>query len=429
MAKIDIPYLTARPGALLPGSSGPDGTRATRWFWEPSRRLRAAGWRARRLSDEERQAIEQARALNAKVAAAADGEAGEAAALQEGGRVRAGSRLVTRRSIAHLCAEYRASLSFSGLAPRTAADYGRYLAMLDQAWGSEKVAAIGRADVHALYAPFVKAGKIATGNALIRVLRLILGFARTELRWIADNPAAEPALRATAKGGLIWPRRAVPAMAAAADALGLHSMGTAIILNEWLGLRPSDLIALPRGILDGAAASLQPSKTARSSGAWSHLPLDMVPALVARLAEEAAHQKARGWIAPTALICELTGRPWIIDTFSHQFAVVRKALAQGDAERGIAAIPRFVVDGARQGSNEAADWIETPDLIFRHLRHTAITRLAEAGATAEQIAAITGHSFKTVAVILEHYLKRTAPLARAAFQHRLDAEAGKGGRG
>jgi putative transposase len=45
------------------------------------------------------------------------------------------------------------------------------------------------------------------------------------------------------------------------------------------------------------------------------------------------------------------------------------------------------------------------------LRGTAATMLAEAGCTTPQIAAITGHSLKTVTGILDKYLARTRALA------------------
>jgi integrase len=53
------------------------------------------------------------------------------------------------------------------------------------------------------------------------------------------------------------------------------------------------------------------------------------------------------------------------------------------------------------------------DLHFHDLRGTAITMLAEAGATVPEIAAVTGHSFKHVTHILEVYLSRTRALADA----------------
>jgi integrase len=55
------------------------------------------------------------------------------------------------------------------------------------------------------------------------------------------------------------------------------------------------------------------------------------------------------------------------------------------------------------------------DLHFHDLRGTAITMLSEAGCTAQQIAPITGHSLKTITVILDRYLARTRGLADQAI--------------
>jgi integrase len=55
------------------------------------------------------------------------------------------------------------------------------------------------------------------------------------------------------------------------------------------------------------------------------------------------------------------------------------------------------------------------DLHFHDLRGTAVTLLSEAGCTPQQIATITGHSLKTVHLILERYLARTRGLAEQAI--------------
>jgi integrase len=55
------------------------------------------------------------------------------------------------------------------------------------------------------------------------------------------------------------------------------------------------------------------------------------------------------------------------------------------------------------------------DLHLHDLRSTAVTMLAEAGCTVPQIAAITGHSLKTVTTIFESYLSRARALAEQAF--------------
>ncbi len=49
-------------------------------------------------------------------------------------------------------------------------------------------------------------------------------------------------------------------------------------------------------------------------------------------------------------------------------------------------------------------------------------RLAAAGCSIPQIAAITAHSIKMIETILDRYLIRTGGLARTALQKRLDKE-------
>jgi integrase len=58
---------------------------------------------------------------------------------------------------------------------------------------------------------------------------------------------------------------------------------------------------------------------------------------------------------------------------------------------------------------------EPVDLHFHDLRGTAVTLLSEAGNTPQQVAAITGHSLKTVDRILERYLARTSGLKDQAI--------------
>jgi hypothetical protein len=54
---------------------------------------------------------------------------------------------------------------------------------------------------------------------------------------------------------------------------------------------------------------------------------------------------------------------------------------------------------------------------FRDLRGTAVTRLAVAGATEIEIAAITGHSISGVKSILDqHYLSRVSELGESAIR-------------
>ncbi len=54
-------------------------------------------------------------------------------------------------------------------------------------------------------------------------------------------------------------------------------------------------------------------------------------------------------------------------------------------------------------------------LTFHDLRGTAVTRLSEAECTPQQIATITGHSFRDVGAILDRYSARADKIALDAI--------------
>jgi integrase len=75
------------------------------------------------------------------------------------------------------------------------------------------------------------------------------------------------------------------------------------------------------------------------------------------------------------------------------------------------------------GFGRISDGLGIEDRTFHDLRGTAVTRLARAGCTIPEIAAITGHSLKTVHAILDkHYLHRDIILAEQAMDKRVAYE-------
>jgi integrase len=73
-------------------------------------------------------------------------------------------------------------------------------------------------------------------------------------------------------------------------------------------------------------------------------------------------------------------------------------------------------DGFRTSWGKACDAADIDGLTFHDLRGSAVTRLAEAGATVPEIASITGHSLADVEAILDaHYLGRTTTLAASGM--------------
>jgi integrase len=69
-------------------------------------------------------------------------------------------------------------------------------------------------------------------------------------------------------------------------------------------------------------------------------------------------------------------------------------------------------DGFRTSWAKACDRAGINGLTFHDLRGAAVVRLAIAGATVPQIAAVTGHSLKDIEAILDaHYRGRDIQLA------------------
>lgn len=418
MTQIRIRHLVIFPGAR--GAS-------LRYFWQPSSKLRALGWRPMRVPADwahitdpallEAAAIAAAQDLNAKVDASREALV-DAAALAS---VRPPPPL-SARTLHELIVDYKASRGWRDLMPKSQRGYNQCLARLE-AWGGDvPVRVITAARVQTLIENLRATPAVA--NAVARVLRLLLEHARRG-GWITINPALRPNLSGTAPTGLIWPRGAVDVFVAAADRLGRHSIGTAVLLNEWLGQREGDILRMPRQAFRNGSLVLNQSKT----GAGVVLPIHLVDRLIGRYQQEEARQQSRvGLGAPlpfTVVVNETTGLPYKEDNFRHLFAEVR-AVAALDAPHG------FEVDHlmpGRSASDPHAFVVRMEQLTFMSLRHTAVTRLAEAGAENSLIATVTGHSQATVQSIIERYMVRTAKMAALAFGKRVDAESTTQARG
>ena len=212
------------------------------------------------------------------------------------------------------------------------------------------------------------------------------------------------------------------------------SMALAVLLGAYLGQREGDILLLTWAQYDGTTITLRQSKTGVL------LPVPVASQLQAALDEalaqlrehdgEKADARAANVVAlpkakpakatsagdgpagstlgrahgsadgsdlvlfesavrqsPVILISESTSRAYKADHFRHEFRRIAKATGIG--------------------------------LQFLDLRRSAVVHLAEADCTIPQISAITGHQLDRTTRILETYLPRTAPMAKAAI-HKLE---------
>jgi integrase len=144
-----------------------------------------------------------------------------------------------------------------------------------------------------------------------------------------------------------------------------------LLLGLWTGQREGDLLRLPWSSYDGTHIRLRQSKGGKRVTIPVGAPL--------RAALDAARRES------PIILMTLRQTPWTEDGFRTSW---------GKASRKAGII----------------------DLRFQDLRGSAVTRLARAGCTEAEIAAITGHSLRNVRSILEvHYLHLHPELAENAI--------------
>jgi integrase len=144
-----------------------------------------------------------------------------------------------------------------------------------------------------------------------------------------------------------------------------------LLLALWTGQRQGDLLRLPWSAYDGRYIRLRQNKTG------TPMPIPVGAPLKAAL-------DATPKLSPIILV-KRDGKPWTSAAFQTAWSRACKRI-------GLAG------------------------LTFHDLRGTAVTRLAIAGCTEAEIAAITGHSLRDVRSILDkHYLARDPALAESAI--------------
>lgn len=335
-------------------------------YWEPSRLVRKLGFAPEALGTDEVVAITRARELNAQVKEEKARQArGEPPRLVEG-------------SVSWWVAEYRRSENWNELAESTRAGYAWSLKRIEAWAGPEQISGVTRKAAIIWYRETAKkTPAYAAQNA--RVLRILLNFAKDEGHQVAD--LSKMRLHTAGGGSEPWEAWEISAYVDQAKRMGRQSMALALMLGVALGQREGDVIRLPRSAHDTAAGNmvLQQNKTKKK------LAVPVLP----ELAREIAVTPARGTIF---VISEPTGTPYKRRYFARIHREICRAAGIAD------------------------------ERCFMHLRHTAATRLGEAGCSDELIQAVTGHKTRQT---LGRYVKPTDVMSRAAIA-KLQDHRGKG---
>jgi integrase len=278
--------------------------------------------------------------------------------------VQVGSSRVRPGTIRALAISYYNSLGFRSLKPSSQAIYRRIIDRFCSEHGDKRAATLQRGHIVKLMA--ARAEKPGSANGLHKVLRAMMQHAvETGLR--SDDPTRDvKVIRAKTDGYHSWTESEIEQFEAR------HLIGSrarlAFALLLYTGQRRSDVVRMGRQHIRDGALQVRQLKT----GAELSLPVH--PALAAIIAETEANNL-------TFLVTD-QGKPYSAASFGNWFRdQCRAAGLHGCSAHG--------------------------------LRKAAARRLAEAGCTAHEIAAITGHAS----------LREIARYTKAVDQKKLAAAA------
>jgi integrase len=276
-----------------------------------------------------------------------------------------------------LVREFTASSDFEALAESTQREYRRQLTTAERQFGDMPIAALNDPAVRKEFTGWARKVAATSGD---READGRLSVISSMLSWAVENHEAVTVnhLRGfkhryhSDRSDLIWTHEHVASFMAVAPL----EIQRALILALHTGQRQGDLLRLVWTAYDGTFIRLRQSKAKRRGVAGPLVEIPVTAALKRML-------DGMPRIA-TTILTSRTGKPFRKRYFA-------KLWAEAAAAAGIT------------------------DLHFHDLRGTAVTMLSEAGCTPQQVAAITGHSQKSVEAILGKYLARTRGLAEQAI--------------
>ena len=276
-----------------------------------------------------------------------------------------------------LCDDYQKSGAWVKLAPRTKVDYLAHIAKIEKAFGVYPIDVLEDPKIRVRFLDWrdgLAKSSPRQADSAMAVLRVILEWAR-DRGLLSHNHALRPKkLYKADRSDKLW----LPPHLDSFRAVASDEMRLALELALATGQRQGDLLKLAWSAYDGQRIRFRQGKR--------HRLVDMrLPADTKALLDKTPKRALTILTSPT-------GKPWGKVNFQHKWRAA--TLAAG-------------LDG----------------LHFHDLRGTACTRLSEAGATPQEIAAVLGWTVKTVNAMLDTYQAMTAALSDSAIA-KLEARKG-----
>jgi integrase len=321
--------------------------------------------------------------------------------------------------IGAMVADYLTHEVFLELSPKTKAEYRIYLQLFVDKFGDFYWHRLAPGAVRTWLRGRAEATGVSGAHSLYRTVRAFFG----KIRLVYDdvdhpgfvpadkNPVTSLNFGLPSTSIILWPREAIDEFVALADASGQPSIGDAIVMMGWLGVRKQDWLSWSADVFVPDLLAFRQEKTEKPLV----LPWNMVPPLVQRVAAAQA-RRAKDAVSATTFFHDRDGLPWkSAGAFRRAFNELRDGLAKQHPHFST----RYYVglDTANPLS------LPTAKLTMRTMRHTCITLNHDAGVPRELISAITGHELATIDAVMKCYTARTADQAAAALNIRLAHEA------
>ncbi len=292
-----------------------------------------------------------------------------------------------------LVRSYTTSVEFEQkLAPSTQAEYKRMLTKAEAEFGTMPLAALDdprvRKDLLDWREKIARQSGQREADNRLSAISAMLTWAVDRGKLTVNHLRGFKRLYHVDRSEIIW----LPEHIAAFMKVAPIEMQRVLILALHTGQREGDLLRLPWSAYKGSHIELRQGKARRHG---KPAPLIQIPCTKAlRRMLDGMHHAS----------------PLIVTTKTGRAIKARYFNTLWDRTMTKAGLQSVTLPGTE----------EPVELHFHDLRGTAVTLLSEAGCTPQQIATITGHSLKTVMLILERYLARTSGLAEQAifnFEH------------
>jgi integrase len=297
----------------------------------------------------------------------------EYAAAMEGGKEEVGKRQTIPRSVSALIASYYRSADYSGLADSTKRAVRNILERFRAEHGDKRVAHLEKRHVQKIMAD--KADTPDAANRLLRLLRTLMGHA-IDLGWRRDDPTAGvKKLRHRSDGFTTWEEDHIDAF------LAHHAPGTrahlAFALLLYTGQRRGDVVRMGRQHVRAGVLTITQQKTGQEVSIPMHPNLRSVLDAPPR--------------DNLTFLMSDRGKPLTPEGFTNWFRKMVQAVVDEEGKRLL------------------------PEGLSPHgLRKAACRRLAEAGCSAHEIMAISGH--QTLAEVTRYTVAANRlHLAKRAF--------------